>query len=209
MKGLVDGRDGSGKTNVGFLNERDLKSEGTKQNCDKQRVLTCSVFVSMAPIILLIFSMIHRRPCSRNMNRLLSTDSKAYSKTLLLPKTYFPQWVDPQKSEKPFRDRTTGSLYKRQVSNESLLVPQPQRCSWCLQEKNTSRPLYVLHDGPALRERTFAHGYVKSIHPLSRETHFLFVQDMPSIKFLKDIINRFQLLQGKRIKCSLPVVFFI
>ncbi|KLO17641.1 isoleucyl-tRNA synthetase [Schizopora paradoxa] len=105
--------------------------------------------------------MIYRRRCPLNFQRFLSTDSKAYSKTLLLPKTPFPQWIDPQKSEKPFRDRTTTALY-----------------DW--QEKSVSRPLFVLHDGPP-----YANGPLHMGHALN--------------KILKDIINRFQLLQGKRI----------
>ncbi len=137
-------------------------------------------FVCYGPDYFSQFAMIYRRPCSRNMKRFLSTDSRAYSKTLLLPKTPFPQWVDPQKSEKPFRDRTTGSLYKWQVSSLitsgfSALLMAPTGEEYFATSVRATR-------WPALRERTFAHGYVKNIHSLSRETHFLFVQDMPSTK---------------------------
>jgi hypothetical protein len=45
----------------------------------------------------------------------MATDSKAFSKTLLLPKTSFPLWADPSKSEAPFRKRTGEDLYRWQV----------------------------------------------------------------------------------------------
>jgi hypothetical protein len=40
---------------------------------------------------------------------------KAYSKTLLLPKTSFPLWSDPQKREAQFRKGTCDELYRWQV----------------------------------------------------------------------------------------------
>ena len=42
-------------------------------------------------------------------------DSKAFSKTLLLPKTSFPLWSDPAKTEAPFRRKTCDELYRWQV----------------------------------------------------------------------------------------------
>ncbi|KAG8920631.1 isoleucine-tRNA ligase, partial [Tulasnella sp. 408] len=55
--------------------------------------------------------------------------SKAYTATMLLPKTTFPLWAEPSVREEPFRERTTSELYK-----------------W--QAKQKDRPLFVLHDGP-------------------------------------------------------------
>ena len=51
--------------------------------------------------------------------RAAADNSKAYSKTLRLPKTSFPQWCDPQKSELPFREKTTQALYKWQVRGKT------------------------------------------------------------------------------------------
>ncbi|KAI5121814.1 hypothetical protein M0805_009806 [Coniferiporia weirii] len=91
-----------------------------------------------------------------------ATDSsKVYSKTLLLPKTAFPQWVDPQKSEVPFRRKTSEDLYK-----------------W--QEENAKGPLFVLHDGPP-----YANGNLHMGHAMN--------------KILKDIINRFHVLRGRKV----------
>lgn len=72
-------------------------------------------------------------------------DNKAYSKTLLLPKTSFPLWIEPAKSEVPFRERTCDALYREQVRStyggvELQLTPS----KW----ENAPGPLYVLHDGP-------------------------------------------------------------
>ena len=47
---------------------------------------------------------------------LTAIDSKAFSETLLLPKTPFPLWTDPSRSEFPFRTRTCEGLYRWQVS---------------------------------------------------------------------------------------------
>ena len=42
-------------------------------------------------------------------------DSKAYSKTLLLPKTSFPLWSNPPEVENQYRSLTCDSLYRWQV----------------------------------------------------------------------------------------------
>lgn len=42
-------------------------------------------------------------------------DNKSFSKTLRLPKTSFPLWTDPSKSEAPFQERTGEKLYRWQV----------------------------------------------------------------------------------------------
>ncbi|KAF9447135.1 isoleucyl-tRNA synthetase [Macrolepiota fuliginosa MF-IS2] len=80
-------------------------------------------------------------------NRLYSSsqpDTKAFSKTLLLPKTIFPLWTDPSKSEEPFRKRTTEELYRWQ---------------W----KHKQGPLFVLHDGPP-----YANGNLHMGHALNK-----------------------------------------
>ena len=52
-----------------------------------------------------------------------STEDKAFSKTLLLPKTSFPLRSDPAKSELPFRKKTTEDLYLWQVRCTTLASP--------------------------------------------------------------------------------------
>ncbi|OAX32892.1 isoleucyl-tRNA synthetase [Rhizopogon vinicolor AM-OR11-026] len=91
-----------------------------------------------------------------------STDSKAYSKTLLLPKTSFPLWVDSAKSESLFKRKTCEELYQ-----------------W--QAQNVDRPLFVLLDGPP-----YANGHLHMGHALN--------------KVLKDIINRYHVLTGHRVR---------
>jgi isoleucyl-tRNA synthetase len=45
-----------------------------------------------------------------------SEPSKKYSDTLLLPKTSFSLYGDPEKSEVAFRKKTSDELYRWQVS---------------------------------------------------------------------------------------------
>ncbi|KAG1872417.1 tRNA synthetases class I-domain-containing protein [Suillus subalutaceus] len=95
----------------------------------------------------------------------LTTDragSKAHSKTLLLPKTSFPLWVDSAKSESLFKKKTCEELYR-----------------W--QAQNVHRPLFVLLDGPP-----YANGHLHIGHALN--------------KIIKDIINRYQVLTGHRVR---------
>ncbi|KAF8639113.1 hypothetical protein AX17_001728 [Amanita inopinata Kibby_2008] len=73
-----------------------------------------------------------------------TVDSKAFSKTLLLPKTPFPLWSDPSKSETPFQKRTGEELYRWQ---------------W----NNGKGPLFVLHDGPP-----YANGNLHMGHALNK-----------------------------------------
>ncbi|TFK71865.1 isoleucyl-tRNA synthetase [Pluteus cervinus] len=71
-------------------------------------------------------------------------DAKAYGKTLLLPKTTFPLWNDPSKSDNVLRERTCGELYRWQ---------------W----ENAKGPLFVLHDGPP-----YANGDLHMGHALNK-----------------------------------------
>ncbi|KIJ61453.1 hypothetical protein HYDPIDRAFT_115926, partial [Hydnomerulius pinastri MD-312] len=71
-------------------------------------------------------------------------DSKAFSKTLLLPKTSFPLWSDPAKTEAPFRRKTCDELYR-----------------W--QAQNAQGPLFVMHDGPP-----YANGHLHIGHALNK-----------------------------------------
>ncbi|EPQ53661.1 isoleucyl-tRNA synthetase [Gloeophyllum trabeum ATCC 11539] len=71
-------------------------------------------------------------------------DNKAYSKTLLLPKTKLTLRSDPLESEVPFRNKTTRDLYQWQ---------------W----DNAKGPLFVLHDGPP-----YANGHLHMGHALNK-----------------------------------------
>ncbi|KAG9298343.1 hypothetical protein G9A89_002831 [Geosiphon pyriformis] len=91
----------------------------------------------------------------------VNNPNKAYSDTLLLPKTDFPLRADPIKREKLFRERCTTELYQWQLENN----PQDT---------------FILHDGPP-----YANGELHIGHALN--------------KILKDIINRYQILQGYKV----------
>lgn len=69
------------------------------------------VFGTVRPTLRLICRQIrsHKR-CATT-----AAENKAFSKTLLLPKTSFPLWTEPSKSEAPFQRRTSDELYRWQV----------------------------------------------------------------------------------------------
>ena len=63
-------------------------------------------------------SALHIRLARRNLSSapgFSKLDSKAFSKTLLLPNTPFPLWPDPAKSEDLYRRKTCDMLYQWQV----------------------------------------------------------------------------------------------
>jgi len=84
-------------------------------------------FLSMSIRVLHPWHSLLKLPCSSAVKRrhlsqsiplftngtVSSVDSKAFSRTLLLPKTSFPLRSDPSKSE--FRKKTSEDLYKWQV----------------------------------------------------------------------------------------------
>ncbi|KAF8067764.1 tRNA synthetases class I-domain-containing protein [Lyophyllum atratum] len=82
--------------------------------------------------------------CTRASSPKKPVDKNSFSNTLLLPKTSFPLWADPAKSEAPFQERTGESLYRWQ---------------W----KNAPGPLWVLHDGPP-----YANGNLHMGHALNK-----------------------------------------
>jgi hypothetical protein len=47
-----------------------------------------------------------------------SDQSKLYAKSLLLPRTTFPQWTDPLKTEVQLRKKTCDNLYRWQVRSK-------------------------------------------------------------------------------------------
>ncbi|KAI9508081.1 isoleucyl-tRNA synthetase [Russula earlei] len=73
-----------------------------------------------------------------------SDQSKLYAKSLLLPRTTFPQWTDPLKTEPLLRRKTCDDLY-------------------CWQWENNRGPLFVLHDGPP-----YANGDLHMGHALNK-----------------------------------------
>ncbi|KAF9226386.1 isoleucyl-tRNA synthetase [Gyrodon lividus] len=86
-----------------------------------------------------------RVPLVRSLRRsTIKGYSKAFSRTLLLPKTSFPLWTNPAKSEAPFRKKTCDDLYR-----------------W--QAQNTQGPLFVMHDGPP-----YANGHLHIGHALNK-----------------------------------------
>ncbi|EAU81428.2 isoleucyl-tRNA synthetase [Coprinopsis cinerea okayama7 len=108
-----------------------------------------------------LLSRAHQQPQRYSSSDSKKNDSKAFAKSLLLPKTTFPLWADAKEVEGRYRDLTCDQLY-----------------NW--QKENSKGPLFVFHDGPP-----YANGDLHMGHALN--------------KVLKDIINRFQLLMGRRV----------
>ncbi|OAX39628.1 hypothetical protein K503DRAFT_70982 [Rhizopogon vinicolor AM-OR11-026] len=77
-------------------------------------------------------------------HRFSTCNVSQYSKTLLLPKTSLPLWVDSAKSE---------SLFKRKTCEEL--------CQW--QAQNVDGPLFVLLGGPP-----YANGHLHMRHALNK-----------------------------------------
>ncbi|KAI0284613.1 isoleucyl-tRNA synthetase [Russula aff. rugulosa BPL654] len=73
-----------------------------------------------------------------------SVQNKLYTKSLLLPRTTFPQWTDPLKTEVLLRKKICDDLYRWQ---------------W----ENNNGPLFVLHDGPP-----YANGDLHMGHALNK-----------------------------------------
>ncbi|KAF8500223.1 tRNA synthetases class I-domain-containing protein [Russula emetica] len=73
-----------------------------------------------------------------------SVQNKLYAKSLLLPRTTFPQWTDPLKTEVLLRKKICDDLYRWQ---------------W----ENNNGPLFVLHDGPP-----YANGDLHMGHALNK-----------------------------------------
>ena len=52
-----------------------------------------------------------------------SVQNKLYAKSLLLPRTTFPQWTDPLKTEALLRKKTCDDLYRWQVRSQCWCIP--------------------------------------------------------------------------------------
>lgn len=117
-------------------------------------------------------------------------DHKAYSATLLLPKTSLPlKHKDPVAAEHAYRSRTTDELYKSQVSINhpwALTVSGPQtKASFSSCTMVPRMPM-----GTCTWVSTGI--YVDQIK-LTRAGHAL-------NKILKDIISRYQVLRGRQVQ---------
>jgi hypothetical protein len=51
-----------------------------------------------------------------------SVQNKLYAKSLLLPRTTFPQWTDPLKTEVLLRKKTCDDLYRWQVRSQCWCI---------------------------------------------------------------------------------------
>lgn len=96
-------------------------------------------------------SALHIRLVRRNLSSAPTPsklDSKAFSKTLLLPKTRFPLWADPAKSEELFGRKTCDELYQWQVCYARTCVIRLVLTHGASQARNAKGPWFVMHDGP-------------------------------------------------------------
>ena len=155
--------------------------------------------------------MLLRRGCSRGtlfsfsqqlQCRPFATDPKAYSKTLLLPKTKFPLWSRPKDSELPFRKKTTEELYAWQVNTVFRLnmgEGVDQGCTDREPSRSTVRP----SRWAAVCKREPSYGYVWRLLIVKRRLKYASYIGHALNKIVKDIINRYQVIRGRRVKCVL------
>ncbi|SCU85126.1 LADA_0D05842g1_1 [Lachancea dasiensis] len=99
----------------------------------------------------------------------------AYQKTLSLPKTKFPNRSNLQKTVDQLIPQSSQALYDEQLRS---FLQQARALNLSDRADFVRDKLFVLHDGPP-----YANGDLHLGHALN--------------KILKDIINRFQMLQGK------------
>src|SRR6266849_8773981 len=58
-----------------------------------------------------------------------SVQNKLYAKSLLLPRTTFPQWTDPLKTEVSLRKKICDDLYRWQVRSQCSVSGQSHACT--------------------------------------------------------------------------------
>lgn len=117
-----------------------------------------------------------RRHIARLSSQRLYADQHAYQKTLILPKTKFPQRSNLQKTFDQLIPQSSQDIYCAQLNQfleEFSKLENDELKSKFIEEK-----LFLLHDGPP-----YANGDLHLGHALN--------------KIIKDIINRYQLSQGK------------
>lgn len=127
------------------------------------------------------------------LTRTMATDNKSFSKTLLLPKTNFPLWVDPANTEKPFQARTTEDLYRWQVTlpaEESMRSTQPISVGKC------QGSLVRSPRRPSIRQWGPSYGYATCIAEIKTNTRLGHALN----KILKDIITRYHVSRGRRVQ---------
>jgi isoleucyl-tRNA synthetase len=134
----------------------------------------------------------------RNLTSASTSQSKAYSKTLLLPKTSFPLRPLPSESEVSFRQKTCDDLYKWQVRDPvpmTLLLPDVYFCSGITHKGHFSCCTTV--------HRTLTDIYtwvgIDSNFGDMVEVLMYFLGHALN-KILKDIINRHHVLLGHRVQ---------
>jgi isoleucyl-tRNA synthetase len=126
-----------------------------------------------------------------------AVDNKSFSKTLHLPKTSFPLWTDPSKSEVPFQERTGEGLYRWQVlvyhhdtfrsfdNNSSGKTPKA-RCLYSMMAHRMPMAIFIW-------VRYIVHDFLRFLVLIQQLGHAL-------NKILKDIINRFHVSLGRKVQ---------
>lgn len=127
-------------------------------------------------------------------------DAKAFSKTLLLPKTVFPLWTDPANSEEPYRRRTTEDLYRWQVRFSISSSSFGNHVQWTVGSGSRDGALHCLCYMTDHRMRMVIYIWVIFRFALCSRPLILLPLGHALNKVLKDIIIRSQLMVGKRVK---------
>lgn len=109
-----------------------------------------------------------------------NASSHSYQKTLRLPKTKFPNRSNLQKTLDQLLPQSSQQTYSQQYSKLLTKLSKIEQCPDDMKLQFLRENVFILHDGPP-----YANGDLHLGHALN--------------KILKDIINRFQLLNGKHV----------
>ncbi|CDO93799.1 unnamed protein product [Kluyveromyces dobzhanskii CBS 2104] len=109
-----------------------------------------------------------------------NASSHSYQKTLRLPKTKFPNRSNLQKTLDQLLPQSSQQIYTQQYSKLLTKLSKLEKCPDEMKLRFLQENVFVLHDGPP-----YANGDLHLGHALN--------------KILKDMINRFQLMNGKHV----------
>lgn len=130
-----------------------------------------------------------------------SDKTKLYANSLLLPRTTFPQWTDPSKTEVLVRKRTCDDLYRWQVRSQCNAF-RSMLCTADIGLWSSGKIIKVLYSYCTMARRTQMATFIwvrhDSLFVASNISRYF--QGHALNKILKDIINRYHVSLGHRVQ---------
>lgn len=133
------------------------------------------------------------------LSRYLSSyvDNKTFTKTLLLPKTSFVLRPDPKQIDGLYRKLTCDDLYRWQVWSRVYFF-RFWLIVWIVGQRDRSFIRFTRRT--TLRKWRLAHGYFRLLLWLLWRSSLIFFIGHALNKVIKDIINRFHVLQRRKVQ---------